>query len=126
MATKRFSKPVLAALDANKIIGLRAGVKPHRFLGIWVVVHEDRAFVRPWDNSPSGWFDVLQADPRGAIQLLSGRQINVRTRVVRSEAVWDAVDRAYASKYDTPGAQTYVRGFKTPKRRTTTTELMPR
>ena len=32
----------------------------------------------------------------------------------------------YAGKYTTPAAQKYVRGFNTPRRRATTSELVPR
>lgn len=37
----------------------------------------------------------------------------------------DAVERAYAEKYRTPASLKYVRGFRLPRRRRTTTELMP-
>jgi len=32
----------------------------------------------------------------------------------------------YAEKYATPGSVKYVRGFKTPRRRATTLEFVPR
>ena len=44
---RRFSTSILAALDKSKILGIRAGDRSdHRFIGIWVVVVEDRVFVR--------------------------------------------------------------------------------
>jgi hypothetical protein len=36
------------------------------------------------------------------------------------------VERAYAEKYFTPGSLKYVRGFRTPRRRETTMEFVPR
>jgi hypothetical protein len=38
----------------------------------------------------------------------------------------DAIERAYAEKYPTPGAARYVRGFRTLRRRDTTLEFLPR
>ena len=43
---KRFPQDVVAAIDKGKILGLRAGTQPHRFIGIWAVVVENRVFVR--------------------------------------------------------------------------------
>jgi hypothetical protein len=44
----------------------------------------------------------------------------------RGNRIRDAVDKAYATKYPTPGSVKYVRGFRTPRRRETTMEFMPR
>jgi len=54
------------------------------------------------------------------------REVRVRAVRVRSERLRDAIDRAYAAKYPTPGSRKYVRGFRTPRRRETTTEFVPR
>lgn len=64
-------------------------------------------------------------DPLGTIQV-GTRRIKVRTSRVRSEAVRDAVERAYARKYSTPGSRVFVRGFRAKGRRETTIELLPR
>jgi hypothetical protein len=125
MPTRRFSKPVVSALQSDKILGIRAGDE-HRFIGIWVVVVNSRVFVRPWNGKASGWHAALLRDPVGTMQLLSGREIGVRARRVRGERLLDAVDAAYADKYRTPGALKWVRGFSSPKRRDKTTELIPR
>jgi hypothetical protein len=37
-----------------------------------------------------------------------------------------AIEQAYAEKYTTPGALRYVAGFRRPRRRGTTMELVPR
>jgi hypothetical protein len=120
----RFSKPILSALDNSKIIGIRAGTRPHRFIGVWVVVVRERAFVRPWDNKPDGWYGVFLKEPQGKIQV-NGREIRVRARKARGERLMDEIDLAYRTKYPTPGSRAYVEGFAEPQRRATTIELLP-
>ena len=125
MSLPRFSKPVLSAIHDSRILGIRAGTGPHRFIGIWAVVLNGRVFVRPWNDKPHGWYRAFQNEPRGRIQIPSGREIRVRARQVRGERLMDAVDRAYAEKYTTPASRKYVIGFARPRRRKTTTELTP-
>jgi len=122
---KRFSAKLLAAIDTSKILGIRAGVNDHRFIGVWAVVVEGRLFVRSWTLKKNGWFRTFLNEPRGAISI-DGREIPVRAFRTRSERLKDAVDRAYAAKYDTKASQKYVRGLATKRRRDTTTELLPR
>ena len=122
----RLSKPLIAAFQAAKIIGIKAGSEPHRFLGVWVVVVNDRVFVRPWNDKPGGWRRVFLADALGVVQIPSGREVPVRARSVRGERLLDAIDEAYAEKYNTPASKKWVRGFATPKRRATTVEFVPR
>lgn len=121
---ERFSRPVLAAVAARSMVGIRAGHE-HRFLGIWAVVVDGRVFVRPWNDKPDGWYRAFLEDPRGALQV-GGRDVRVRARRSRGERLMDAVDRAYKEKYATPGARKWVRGFARPRRRATTLELVPR
>jgi len=123
-ARKRFPAEVLEALRTGKILGLRAGSAPHRFIGIWVVVVEGRVFVRSWSLKPRSWFRAFQQDPRGTIQVLD-REIPVRAILTRSERVKDAVSLAYLDKYKTPGSIGYARDLGRAKSRATTTELVP-
>ncbi len=125
MTTARLSRPVIAALHASKIIGIRAGSAPHRFIGVWIVVVKDRAFIRPWNDKPTGWYRVFRADPSGVLQV-GDREIKVRAKPAPGDRLRDAIDAAYAAKYPTPGSRGYVRGFALPRRRKTTTELVPR
>ena len=106
-----------------KILGVRAGAE-HRYTGVWVVVVEGRAFVRPWNDKPTGWYRAFRAEPRGSIQL-PGREIAVRARQTRSERLQNAVTRAYAEKYNTKASEKWVRGFAEPRRAVTTLELVP-
>ena len=124
--TNRFPPDVVAAIDRAKILGIRAGARSdHRFTGIWPIVVNGRVFVRSWSQKPGGWYHALLGDPRGSIQV-GERRFAVRAVRVRSERLRDAVERAYAEKYPTPGSARYVRGFRTARRRETTVEFVPR
>jgi hypothetical protein len=122
---RAFSKPALAALDAAKILGVRAGTE-HRFTGVWVVVVNGRVFARSWSDKPTGWYRAFLEEPRGAIQPPGGREIRVRAKKVRGDRLLDAIDDAYAEKYDTPASLKWVRGFRQQRRRATTMEFVPR
>jgi len=123
-AKRRFTDDILAAIRDNKILGIRAGTQPHRFIGLWVVVVEGRVFVRSWGLKPRGWYRTFIEDPRGAVHV-AGREIPVRAVRTRSERLKDAVDRAYREKYNTPGSLKYVRDLGRAKSRATTTEFVP-
>lgn len=124
-SNRKFSKPVVAALAKDKILGIRAGSGDHRFIGVWMVVVGDRLFIRSWGVKKKSWYQSFREDPTGTIQA-AGRELNVRARTAVSEKDKAAVDRAYAEKYDTPGAIKYVKGFaRSKRRRDTTTELLP-
>lgn len=121
---RRFPDDVVSALGGGRILGIRAGTAPHRFIGIWMVVVERRLFVRSWSIKPRSWYRTFLEERRGTIQV-GGREIAVRAVHTRSERLKKLVDEAYAAKYDTPGSLQYVRGFRQKKRRDTTMELMP-
>jgi hypothetical protein len=122
-AARRFSGPTLEELAKAKILGVRAGAE-HRYTGVWVVVVEGRAFVRSWNDKPTGWYRAFQAEPLGSIQL-AGREIAVRARQLRGERLRDAVTRAYGEKYNTKASEKWVLGFAEPSRAATTLELLP-
>jgi hypothetical protein len=123
---KRLSKPVIAAADAASIMGVRAGAKTeHRFIGVWPVVVNGRLFARSWEVSKEGWRQAFRDDPLGTIQV-GERTVRIRAINVTSERLRDAVEAAYAEKYDTKASQKYVRGFRTARRRDTTVEFIPR
>jgi hypothetical protein len=116
----------VAAIDASRILGVRAGVRSdHRFIGIWAVVVDGRVFARSWTLKPDGWYRTFLTDPMGTIQV-GERQVRIRAARVRSARIRDAVERAYAQKYSTRASMHYVRGFRTERRRDTTTEFVPR
>ncbi len=121
-----FPRSVAAAIDASKILGVRAGLQSdHKFIGIWPVVIGGRVYGRSWTLKPGGWYRTFLEDPRGTIQV-GEREIEIRAVPVRSERIRDAVEEGYAAKYPTPGSRTYVRGFRTKRRREATMEFMPR
>ena len=121
---KRFSRPVIAAVDAATIMGIKAGTD-HKFIGVWPVVVGGRVYARSWGLSKDGWYRTFLEDPLGVIQV-GDREIRIRAVPARSERVRDKVEEAYAAKYDTAASKKWVRGFKTPRRREATIEFVPR
>lgn len=122
---KRFPNKILETIRDEKILGIRAGIKPHRVIGIWAVVVEGRVFVRSWSMKPRSWYRTFLEEPSGVV-VVSGREVPIRAVHTRSERIKDAVSRAYREKYHTPGSLHFVKGFAVKKRRDTTTELVPR
>src|SRR5437660_12200789 len=121
---RRFPKAIAAAIRAGKILGIRAGTKSHRIIGIWAVVVEGRVFVRSYSLKSRSWYRTFLEEPRGVIEV-NGRKIPVRAVFTRSEGLKSLVDRAYREKYNTPGSLHCVRGFQPKKRRDTTTDFLP-
>jgi len=123
---KRLSRPLVAAADAAGIMGIRAGARSeHKFVGVWPIVVKGRLFARSWTSKRDGWHRAFLEDPLGTIQV-GEREVRVRARRVTSEKLLDQIEDAYAEKYDTRASQKYVRGFRTTRRRATTTEFVPR
>ncbi len=123
-ARRGFPDQILAALRDGNILRIRAGIRPHRYIGIWVVVVGKRVFVRSWSLKPRSWWRTLLEEPHGAIQV-GGRAIAIRAARTRSESVKDAVSRAYLEKYGTGASRRYALDLGSPESRTTTTELLP-
>jgi hypothetical protein len=123
----RFPETLISAIDNGKVIGVRAGSRPHRLIGIWVVVVDGRVFVRSWGVKPDGWYRAWRKDPVGIIRAPGRtRGTPVRARVVRAERLKQAVSVAYAAKYITPGSLKYVRDLARKKCRDATLELVPK
>ena len=123
---RRLPRTVVSAIDASKILGIRAGVRSdHRFVGVWPVVVEGRVFVRSWTLKPDGWYRTFLADPLGTLQV-GQRQVRVRAVRVRSQRILGAIEDAYAAKYSTPASRKYVRGFRTARRREASIEFVRR
>ena len=126
MSARRLPPAIVAAIDASKILGVRAGASSnHRFIGIWPIVIKGRVFGRSWTVKPDGWYHAFVDDPRGALQV-GERVVRVRAVRVRRAGTLDAIEDAYKEKYPTPGSRKYVRGFRTARRRAATVEFVPR
>jgi len=121
---RRFPPTILAAIRDGQVLGIRAGTRPHRIIGIWAVVVEGRVFVRSWSLKPRSWFRTFVEEPRGIIAV-AGREMPVRAVFMKSDRLKDAVSRAYLEKYHTPGSVKYARDLGRAKSRATTTELVP-
>ena len=123
---KTFSRPVIAAIDAAKIFGVKAGSpSDHKFTGVWPVVVKGRVYARSWTVSPGGWYRSFLDEPLGTIQI-GDREIRIRAVRARSERVRDAVEDGYAAKYVTKASRKWVRGFRSTRRREATMEFVPR
>jgi hypothetical protein len=123
MTSPRFSNPLLEEFAKAKVLGVRAGTQ-HRYTGVWVVVVEDRVFVRSWNDKPTGWYRAFATEPYGSVQL-AGRELAVQAVRTRSERLRNAVTSAYAAKYNTKASEKWVRGFAEATRARATLELRP-
>jgi hypothetical protein len=119
----RFRRGTLATIAATKYLYLRAG-ETHRFIPVWVVLVGDRVLVRSWNDKRDGWYRAFLRAKRGTIRLAE-RMVVVRASPVRSARLIEGADHAYQEKYTTKANQKYVRGFRAPRRRATTLELLP-
>jgi hypothetical protein len=119
-----FADDIVEALHSAKILGVRAGDE-HRYTGVWVVVVEGRAFVRSWNDKPTGWFRAFRREPAGFVQV-AGLELPVRAKLTRSARLREAVTVALGRKYDTKASRKWVEGFGEPERELTTLELVPR
>ena len=119
----KFSDEVIEVIRKAKILGVRAGTE-HKYTGVWVVVVDDRVFVRSWNDKPTGWFRSFQKEPYGTIQA-DKLELSVNGKAVRSARIRDAVTAAFAEKYPTKGSRKWVEGFAEPARVLTTLEFFP-
>lgn len=125
MPRSQFSPETLAALQKEKIIGIRAGREStHKVMGVWMVVVEKRLFIRSWSMKPRSWWRTFLEDPYGSL-FLGEKEIPIRAVQTRGERLKDLVSQAYKEKYNTPGSAHYVKDMTGKKSRDTTTELVP-
>lgn len=126
-AKVRFPDEVIKRIQADRILGIRAGLNStHRVIGVWVVVVKGRVFVRSYHLKPGGWWQTLVNDPHGQMFLYQRKRgIKVRAAQVKSEKLKEAVSAAYREKYNTPGSVGYVADMSRSPSKDTTTELTP-
>jgi len=121
----RFTDELLATINKDKILGIRAGkASTHRVIGIWAVVVEGRVFVRSWSLKPRSWWRTFLEDPYGSM-FVGEQDFAIRAIQTRSERLKDLVSQAYKEKYNTPGSVQYVKEMSRKKSRDTTTEFVP-
>ncbi len=123
-AAARFPADILAQLGDGKSLRIHAGIGPHRFIGIWVVVVKGRVFVRSWSLRPDGWYEAFRTESLGAIRI-AARDMPVVAAPIRDKRILDEIDRAYLDKYNTPGAIKYAKDLGSPRSRAATLELRP-
>ena len=121
----RFTDELLATINKDKILGIRAGkASTHRVIGIWAVVVEGRVFVRSWSLKPRSWWRTFLEDPYGSM-FVGEQEFAIRAIQTRSERLKDLESQAYKEKYNTPGSVQYVKEMSRKKSRDTTTEFVP-
>jgi len=121
----RFTDELLATINKDKILGLRAGkASTHRVIGIWAIVVEGRVFARSWSLKPRSWWRTFLEDPYGSM-FVGEQEFAIRAIQTRSERLKDLVSQAYKEKYNTPGSVQYVKEMSRKKSRDTTTEFVP-
>ena len=123
-AARRLSRAAVAAIGGAKYLRIRSGTE-HRFIWIWAVVVNGRVFVRSWNDKPGGWFRSFLREPLGALDV-DGRVIRITAVRRQGERLMRAIEDAYAEKYTTPANRKYVVGFRRPRRRAATMELVAR
>ena len=117
----QFDKATLAQIDAQQLVGIRAGRKPHRLLYIWMVVVDDRVFVRSWLVSPRSWYHTFKMEGVGMLYS-NGREIPVLARPIQDNATNAVVNNAYQEKYR---MSREVWDMISPRSIATTIELLP-
>lgn len=81
----RFSPEILATINKDRILGIRAGSDSrHRVIGIWVVVVDGRVFVRSYTMKPGGWWRTFLEDPYGEI-FVAKRKRGIKSARCRRE-----------------------------------------
>ena len=75
-AKQRFSDDIVAQFRENKGLRSRAGTGSHRFIGIWVVVVNDRVFVRIVERQAARLVPDVSREPRGTVRI-ADREIAV-------------------------------------------------
>ena len=118
-----FDADIVEAFRKAKILGVRAGTE-HRYTGVWVVVVDNRVFVRSWNDKPTGWFQAFRKEPSGMVRV-GELELAVRGKPVRSARLRDAVTAAFGEKYPTKGSRKWVEGFADPARVVNTMEFVP-
>jgi hypothetical protein len=119
-----FSDDTVVHLREIKALRIRAGTGQHRLISIWVVVVNERVFVRSWSVKANGWYRTFLKERVGTIKV-ADREIPVRAISVKSNRLRNSIDRAYLDKYNTPAALKYAKDLNRAKSRATTIELAP-
>jgi hypothetical protein len=90
---------------------------------VWVVRDGDGLYVRSWRGTAGAWYRAVRANGEGHVS--AGGVDKDVVFVAADEAVDDALDAEYRSKYGRYG-DSYVGPMTAPDARSTTLELRPR
>ncbi len=112
----------IAAADELEVASLRRDSTLRGSVTVWVVRHGDDLYVRSVKGPTGAWFRGTTARHEGRIQA-GGVEKDV-TFVKADDALKDAIDHAYRTKYR-PYAANIVNSVLTPRARSATLRLVP-
>ena len=123
---KRLPEAIIARIQQDKILGIRAGSdSSHKVIGVWAVVVDGRVFVRSYKMKPGGWWDTFVKDPYGEIFVSNRKRgIKIHAVLVKSETIKEMVSTAYKEKYNTLGSVGYVTEMSRSPSRDATVEFV--
>jgi hypothetical protein len=121
--TKIFSPEILHHVEKHKMISIKAGTAPHRFLEIWSVLVDHQVFIRSWALK-KGWYETFLKEGVGEIKIRESI-IPVKAKMVDDTAMIHRVSNAYHTKYNSFMDRSYTNDMVSPASEATTLELMP-
>ena len=94
----RFDADALRDLGATKEVRIRTAKHPGNAVVIWVVVADDRVFVRSFRGASGRWYRDLQAGGDATLEV-KGRELAVRASPEREPSAIDRVSQEFLRKY---------------------------
>lgn len=102
-------------INANNLIGLKAGQDRQTFLDIWMVVVENRIFARSWGFAEKSWYQTFLQNPTGQIQC-GNKIFHIKASPVNTNAqLNEKINKAYLDKYNVGDNAIYAQGIIGPK-----------
>jgi hypothetical protein len=116
-----FDADTLDALRAAREIAIRTDRHPDKVVPIWVVVADDKVFVRSVYGTRGRWYRDL-AESGLATLVVAGRRVPVQAVPEREAPTIDAASEAYLQKY---GLSFYAQAMVKPEVLAHTLRLEP-
>jgi hypothetical protein len=114
----------IGAADELQIASARQDGTLRKPVTIWVVRVGDDLYVRAFKGREGAWFRHTQQQHKGQIEAGGVTKQVTFVDASSDEALNNAIDAVYQSKYHKYGA-TYIDPMVTPQARTTTLKLVP-
>ena len=117
-----FDAKTLGALRGAHEVAIRTEKHPATSVVIWVVVADDKVFVRSARGAAGRWYRDLLADRRATLDV-AGRQVAVQAIPANATDSLAQASQAYVGKYD---PSPYTQSVLKPDVVATTLRLEPR